>query len=185
MSSENGTPDRIVGRRPAVSRRDRLILTVIAVPYLGFLAWTWSRGSWSSSAVFLTVVTASGVMRLRRPTVVDAGGITRRWRLRSSLRWDEIELVTGAQPGVERVRLSMKDGRTVTLDDVHVDLSAAVAAMGGVPFARPARPAPTTHHTHRDPAADIERRVRAVADRGKLLDAEYRRIRRGRPTDGP
>ena len=183
MSSEEGAPGRIVGGRAAMSRRQVRFLVVALVVYAAFLAWTISRGHWSSTVTAGFFVVVATVRAVRKPTVVSPDGISRPWRRPGSVSWSEVDRIARPQPGIPGVQLWMKSGSTVTLDDVAADQTEAASRIAGIPIGYSTHPrvSPRSPSVRDDTAADVDRRAQALADRGKLLDAEYRRIRGERP----
>jgi hypothetical protein len=186
MNYDDDAPTRIVGRRPGMSGRRKVVPLVLLALYLAFVGWAVSKGQWSSTAL-LALFVWNTAAAFRRPTVVQADGVTRHWRLRHFVKWTDVERVAARQPGIERVRLWMKDGKTITLDDIPVEESAAVAAIGGIPLGYPdntpeRRPG---QRTARDAEADVDRRARSIHERGKVLDAKYRRLTGTPPDEHP
>lgn len=180
MSAAERVPTTVVGRRSVMSRRERTLLVTVAIFYAALVGWRLSQGEWTMTGAFLVWVAWLIVIRFRRPTQVDSSGIRRHWRLRGFVDWRDVDRVASPQPGIGSVRLWMKNGRTLTLDDVAVDRSDSVAAIGDVPVGFPPRPTPPPRPTQRSDGeieADVDRRARALAERGKQLDAEYRRLR--------
>lgn len=183
MDADEGAPERIVGRRAVMSRRERRITVVALVTYAAFLAWTVSRGHWSSIATGAFLAVIATVRVVRKPTVVDGYGIVRPWRRPRTVTWPEVDRIARPQPGIPGVQLWMKSGSTVTLDDVAADQTEAVSRIAGIPIGYSTHPrvSPRSPSVRDDTAADVDRRAQALADRGRLLDADYRRIRGERP----
>ncbi|WP_306828599.1 hypothetical protein [Nakamurella flavida] len=160
-----------------------------AVAVLVLLVWDLWRGRGGFAGMWLIYFAGLWIYAQRSPTVVDAAGIRRPWRLRRSVTWAEVDAVAAPQLGVEQVRLVLTTGRTLTLDDIPAEHAAEVAALGGKELRRPVplslpRPAPR-EPTDAQRAADLDRRARALADQRAELDAQAQLRPRGIPRRPP
>lgn len=174
----------VIGRR---SRQRRPVnpkaMAVLGLVWVGVVVWALSRARPDYFPLIYSLSFLVPVFqRLRPPTVVSAEGITRPWRRMPVLSWDEVASVAAVAPGVYPVRLNLTGGKSLPLDDIPANESAAVAALG----AKPVQPVKRWVAAPRQPdrernamqiEADVTRQAEVLAEQRRQMAAESRRLR--------
>ena len=178
---DNGTEDVVVGRTYRSPRPPWWIgLFVLAYSAWGFVV---HRPFFVVLAGLYTL--AYGAGRTRRPTRIDAAGVTPSrwpWSRQQVIRWDDVAQVIRPDIARQTTAILLVDGRERTLIDIPSAHAAAVARIGGKelrPAPRPVLPPPPPRRpTEAETEREFERRAeRLAADRARLQAELDRRAR--------
>jgi hypothetical protein len=177
-------PTTVVGEQmmPRPSTRMQVITYVALCALIAF-----EVVRWRIDFVLLYLPIGLAVQAWRRwrpPTVVTEAGVRRPWRRIGVISWTDVATVGRPELGVWAAKLVLRNGKSIVLDDIAADQSAAVAQIGhkqlSAPRAvqMPATASPYRVRTPMEIEADVTRQATALAQQREWLAAESRRLRR-------